>query len=204
VVHDGLEQRGREVVRLRLHVLRQRERHRPALARVGQHARDLRQGRDQLLGPGDPVEPAADRPERVVDRGRRVAEVLDLLQHRVGRAVDERVAGQQEQRQPVGVRDPGGGDHVQRPRPDRRGRDADLPAMGRLRVAHRRQRHALLVVTAPHRKIRLGQRRPQAQHVAVPEDREHAGEQRGLGAVKQHRPLRHQPPDQRLRRRRPH
>ena len=53
-------------------------------------------------GPGDPVPVAHDRPECVVHRGRRVAEVLDLLQHRVGQPALERVAGEQQHRQPVG------------------------------------------------------------------------------------------------------
>jgi hypothetical protein len=154
-VHDRLEQRRREVERLRLHVLGQRERHRAAVRRVGQYPRDLRQRRQQLLGPGDPVEVAAHGPERVVDRRRAVAEVLHLLQHRVGRAVDERVPRQEQQRQPVGVRDPGRGDHVQRAGPDRRRRDAHLPPVRGLREPHGREGHALLVLPTPHRKDRL-------------------------------------------------
>ena len=43
--------------------------------------------------------------------------MLDLLQHRVGQPMRERVAGEQKHRQPVGVRDPGGGDHVGAPGP---------------------------------------------------------------------------------------
>ena len=78
---------------------------RPAVGRVEQHARPPAAATDQLLGPGDPVPVAGHRPEGVVDADRRVAEVLDLLQHRVGQPAGEDVAGEQQHRQPVGVRD---------------------------------------------------------------------------------------------------
>nr|BFF02306.1 hypothetical protein GCM10020241_39810 [Streptoalloteichus tenebrarius] len=183
-VDDPAEQRGGEVVDLGLHVLRQRQHDRTALGRVGEDPGDLGQGGDELFGPGDPVEVAADRAERVVDRARGIAEVLDLLEHRVRGPVDEGVAGQQQDGQPVGVRDAGRGDHVQRAGADRGGGDADLPAVGRPGHGHGRQRHALLVVPAPGRQrvAVLVEGGAHAEHVAVPEDREHAGEQRGPSA----------------------
>lgn len=199
-VRDRLEQRLGEVVRLRLDVLRQRQDDRARVGRVREHPRDLRQRREQLLGPGDAVEVAADRTEGVVDRRGAVAEGLDLLQHRVRRAAGERVARQQQDRQPVRVRDPGGGDHVQRARPDRRRHHADLPPVRRLRVADRGQGHALLGVPAPDRDLAavLLQRGAEAEDVAVPEDREHPREQRHLTAVEGFRTLREDPLDQRL------
>ena len=51
----------------------------------------------------DAVEVARDRPEAVVGGDAAVVEVLDLLQHRVGRARDEDVARQQQHRQAVDV-----------------------------------------------------------------------------------------------------
>ena len=74
------------VERLGLHVLAQADEGRAAIGRVEQHAQRLGQRLEQLLGPGDPVPVAGDRLEGVVDAERRVAPVLDLLQHRVGQA----------------------------------------------------------------------------------------------------------------------
>jgi hypothetical protein len=199
-VHHRFEQGVREVVGLGLDVLRQGQGHRPALGRIGQHPSDLRQRGQQLLWPGDPVEVAADRAERVVDRRGRVVEVLDLLEHRVGRAADERVAGQQEQREAVRVGDTGRGHHVQRAGTDGGRGDADLAAVRRLADADGGQRHPLLVVPAPDRQLlaHLFERVAEPEHVAVPEDREHAGEQRGLGAVEQLGALGEHPADERL------
>ena len=121
----------------------------------------VRQRVQQLLGSDDAVPVANDRLERVVDRDRRIAEVLDLLQHRIGDATGERVAGEQQHRQTVGVRDAGCRHHVERARPDRGGGHHDLPAPHGLRVADRGERHPLLVLTAPRRAAR---RRPPAAH----------------------------------------
>jgi hypothetical protein len=205
-VRHRLEQRVREVVGLGLDVLRQREGHRPGLGRVRQHPRDLRQRREQLLGPADPVEVAGDRAERVVHRRGRVAERLDLLQHRIRRPVGERVARQQQHRQPVRVGDAGRGDHVERARSDRRRHDTDLPPVRGLRVPDRGERHALLGVPAPDREVPavLLQGGAEAEDVAVPEDREDAREERDFRAVQGLRALREDPADQRLRRRQLH
>ena len=89
------------VVGLGLHVLAEGQRHRAAFGRVGQHGHRPLQRRHDLLGPGDAVEVARDRAEAVVGRDRAVAEILDLLQHRVGAAVGEDVARQQQHRQAV-------------------------------------------------------------------------------------------------------
>ena len=202
----GGEHRHGEVVLLGLHVLRQAQHHRPGVGRVGEHAGHLRQRRQQLLRPGDPVEVARDRPERVVHARGRVAVVLDLLQHGVGAPAGERVAGQQQHRQPVGVGQTGRGHHVERTRTGRGRRRHHLPAVHRPREADRRQGHALLVLATPGRQLVLDvvQRGAEPEHVAVPEDREHPCEQRHLGAVEQLGPLRDHPPHQRLRRGQPH
>ena len=63
VPHARLEERLGPVEGLGLHVLRQRERDRAGLGRVGQHPHRLERGRDELLGPLDAVEEARHRPE---------------------------------------------------------------------------------------------------------------------------------------------
>ena len=70
------EERGREIVGVGLDVLRQREHHGADVDRVGEHPHGRGQRGEQLLGPGDAVEEAADRPERVVDGHVRLYRVL--------------------------------------------------------------------------------------------------------------------------------
>ena len=103
----------RPVVRLRLHVLRQRERDGAGLDGVGEDAHGLERGRDQGLGAGDPVEVAA-RPGAGVSLTRHVARVRDfeLLEDRVRRAGGEDVAGEQQHREVVDGGEGGAGDEV--------------------------------------------------------------------------------------------
>ena len=112
---------GREIVGVGLDVLRQRDHHGTGVNRVGEHPHGGGQRGEQLLGPGNAVEEAADRPERVVDGHVRLQRVLQLLQHRALVPGRVRVTRQQQHRQPVdgGQRRPG--DHVQRARADRGG-----------------------------------------------------------------------------------
>jgi len=72
-----------------------------------------------MLGPGDPVKVAHDRPEAVVGADRAIVEVLDLLQHGVRPAVGEDIARNEEHGQPVDVRQRRRRHHVGGPRPDR-------------------------------------------------------------------------------------
>ena len=95
----------RVIVSLRLHVLWQGERHRPAVGRVGQHPQGLRQAFEDLLWASDAVPPARDRPKAIIDRDGRVAERLDLLQYGIGAPAREDVAGQEQQRESIGMRD---------------------------------------------------------------------------------------------------
>ena len=185
LVHGPLEEAVGVVVRLGLDVLGQRDERRAAVRRVEHRGHRVRQGVHDLLGSGETIPVPAHRLERVVDGDRRIVEVLDLLQHRVGDPALERVARQQQHRQPVGVGDAGGGDHVERAGTDRRRGDHDLAAPGRLGEPDRRQRHPLLVLSAPRRQrvARLLERLAEARDVAVPEDREHAREQRHVAAV---------------------
>ena len=167
------EELGRVVVGLGLHVLRQRERDRPAIGGVEQHAQRGGQADEDLLGPHDAVEIARDRPEAVVRRQRAVAEGLDLLEDGIGNAVGEDVARQEEERQPVDMGDRGRGDHVQRTRADRRGRGHEAAAEARLGEADRGMRHRLLVMSAEGRQAvpDAMQRLAETGDVAVAEDR---------------------------------
>ncbi len=66
--HPLGEELLRPVVRLGLHVLRQRQGHRAGLHRVGEHPHRVQCGGDQRFRPPDPVEVARHRPQAVVDR----------------------------------------------------------------------------------------------------------------------------------------
>ena len=194
VVDLRLEEPLREVVRLGLDVLRQGEERRPARRRVEHHGERLRQRPDDLGGLGDPVPVAAHRLEGVGHGQRRVVEVLDLLEHGIDDPVLEGVAGEEQDRQAVGVGDGRGGHHVRRARPDRRRRDHDPPAAHGLGVGDGGEGHRLLVVAAVGRQLVLDrlERLAKRRHVAMAEDREDAREDRHVLAVDP-RPLREQP-----------
>ncbi len=207
VMQRRLKERHRIIKGDFLNILTQTDEGRPAIGRVEHDGDGLGQGGDDLFGMGDAVPVARHRLERVVDGGRRIAEMLHLLQHRIGTAIGKNVAGQDEQRQPVGMGDTGGGDHIRRARPDRRCGDHDLTPLFRLGKGDRRQRHRLLVLAAPGRQAVLNrfQRFGQAGHIAMAEYAEHAGEQRHALAVDfgelvaqiTHDGLRHRQPDRR-------
>ena len=168
-----LEEALRVVVGLGLHVLAEGEADRAAVGRIGHRAQRAGQRGQDVLGPGDAVEVAGDRLEAVVGRDRAVVEVLDLLQHRVGPAVGEDVAADEEHRQPVDVGERRGGDHVGRARADRGGDRVGAAAALRLGVGDRGVGHRLLVLAAPGRQrvADAVQRLADAGDVAVAEDR---------------------------------
>ena len=179
------EQTPRPVVGVSLDVLRQREHDRASLGRVGEHPHGRGQRGEQLLGPGDAVEEAADRAERVVDGHVRLQRVLQLLQHRTLVPGGVGVAGQQQHRQPVdgGQRRPG--DHVQRARADGRGYcQGGVPSAV---LGERGGRvHQGLLVTAldeRHHVAELVQGLAEPGHVAVPEDAQGRGDQPAALAV---------------------
>ena len=126
------EQDFRPIERLGLNVLAHGERHRAAFGRIGEHVHGALQRGDQLLRATDAVEIARHRAEAVVGRHGAVGEVLDLLQHRVGQAVGEDVARQEQERQPVDVGDGGGSDHVERAGADGRRAGHEAAAEARL------------------------------------------------------------------------
>ena len=184
-MHPLLEEGQGIVVGLGLHVLAEGERHRPALGRIGQNRHRPVQRRHDLFGPGDAVEIARHGPEAIVGADRPVAEILDLLQHRIGPSIGEDVAGDQEHRQPVDMRERRRSDHVGGARADRGGAGHHALASRRLGEGDRGMRHRLLVVRPVGRqRIAAGvERLAEASHVAVAEDGEHALEQPLLSAV---------------------
>ena len=137
----------RPVVRLRLHVLRQRERDGACLHRVGEHPYGLERGRDELLGAADPVEVAGDGTQTVVDRD--VARVghLQLLQDRVGGTGGEDVAGQQQDGEVVDRGQRGAGHQVGGAGADGGGDGVCGQPVALAGVADRRVHHGLLVAT---------------------------------------------------------
>ena len=168
-----------------LGVLGKRDEGRAAVARI-QHGGDgLRHRRDDLRRVGDPVPVARDRLEGVVHGGGGVAEVLDLLEHRIGQPVRERIARENQDRQAVGMGRARSRHHVERAGADRGRGDHDLATALGLGVADGGQRHGLLVLAAPGRQPVLDrfQRFREAGDVTVTEDREHTGEERNALAV---------------------
>ncbi len=158
---------------LGLHVLTEGQRDRAALGRVGHRPQGTRQRRQKLFGPHDPVEISRDGAEAVVHRDRAVAEILGLLQHRVGGAVGKDVAGNEQNRQAVDMRKARRRHHVQRARTDRRGDSHRLAPLRRLGIGDGGMGHRLLIMAAPgwQNVAHAVQRLADARHVAMTEDR---------------------------------
>jgi hypothetical protein len=132
---------------------------------------------DDLRGMDDAIPETGHRLEGVVDAERRVAEMLDLLQHWIGQARHIGVAAEEQQRQAVGVRDRRRGQHVRRARPSRGGREHKAFAQFLLSVGYGRHGHRLLVLAAPQRELGsiAVQRLAEADDIAMAEDGEAAG-----------------------------
>ena len=180
-----LEERLRVVESHLLDVLRQADEGGAAIAGIEHRGDRLRQRRNDLRRMSDAIPVPRHRLEGVVHGDGRVAEMLDLLEHRVRKAVGEGVAGEEQNRQTVRQRRSRRRHHVRRAGSDRRRRDHDLPAALGLGEADGCERHRLLVLSAPGRQAVLHglKRLRKAGDVAVPEDGEHAGEQRRADAI---------------------
>ena len=183
-----------------LHVLAERERHGAAFGRIRQHLHRALEGGHDLLGPGDAVEITRDGPEAVIGGDGPVAEILDLLQHRIGAAPGEDVARQQQHRQAIDVRDGSSRHHIGRAWPDRARHRHHTPAARGLGEGDRGMCHRLLIMGAQGRQTvaRGIQRLAEAGDIAMPEDRPDPGEDRQLLPV-DHRLLRCHRGDERLR-----
>ena len=184
--HAGLEEAGGIVVGFRLDVLRQAQRDRAGVGGRGQHAHRVRQRIDQLVGPIDAIPVAGDGAEAIVDghvlRGR----MLELLEYGGGVAVGKDVPGQEQNGETIDRGQRRAGDHVGRPRPDRRGAGPGLEAILVLGEGHRGVDLSLLVAREIVRQFPALQSLPHAGHVAVSEDAPHAGEKWAFPAVAAH------------------
>ncbi len=198
----GSEEVDGVVVGLRLDVLRQREERRPACRRVEHDRKRLGQRLDDLLRPGDAIPVPRDRSERVGHGHGGIVEDLDLLEDGIDDAMLEGVAGEQEERDSVGVGNGGGGDHVGAAGADGGRCDHDPAAPHRLGIGHGGESHRLLVVSPPRRERVLDRLEGlgEAGHVAVPEDAEDAGKHRHFLTVDDGE-LGGEPPDDGLARR---
>jgi hypothetical protein len=122
-----------------------------------------------MLRPTDAVEVSADGAETVASAYRTIVEILNLLQHRIGPAVGEDIAGDQQNRQTVDVRERRRRDHVRRARPDRGCDRHRFAALHRLRIGDCRVSHGLFVLAAPGGKPRTDpmQRLADPGHIAM-------------------------------------
>ncbi len=198
------EELVRPVVRLGLNVLRESERHGSGLDRVGEHAHGVQGGGDERFRPGDPVEVPRHRAQAVVHR--HIARVRDfeLLEHRVGGAAGEGVAGEEQDRKVVDGREGGAGDEVRGAGADGRRNRVCGQAIRLTRVANCRMDHGLFVAALVVRHLIgvLDEGLAEPGHVAVAEDAPGRADQPPPGAV----PLGElggQEPHQRLRDREP-
>ncbi len=188
-----------------LHVLRQTDKGRAAIAGV-EHRRDrARQRRDDLRRVGDAVPIAGDRLERIVHTQGRVVEVFHLLQDRFRQAGDKPVAAQQQHRQPVGVGERRRGQQVGGARPGAGGAEHEALAQPCLGIGGGGKTHALLVLAAIQRQLVTVaiQRLAKAGGIAVAEDPEAAAEQAVFFPV-DHDELAREPAHDRLRRCQPY
>ncbi len=140
---------------------------------------------DDLGGVGDPVPEARHRLERVVQAERRIAVMLELLEHGVGQAREEGVAAEHQERQPVGVGQRRGGQEVGGAGPGARGAEHEALAQPLFGIGGGREAHAHLVLAAIERQrvARLVESLAEAGDVAVPEDAEAAAADAPLLAV---------------------
>jgi hypothetical protein len=116
---------------------------------------------------------------------RRIAEMLELLQHRVGQPGQEDVAAQHQHRQPVGVRQRRRCQKIGGARPGRRGAEHEALPEPLLGVGGRGKAHALLVLAAIERQFRtmIIERFAQAGDVAMAKNAEAAATQAHFLAV---------------------
>ena len=136
-----------------LNILTERQCDRTTLHRISQYGHRTRQGGQKLFRAGDPVKITTDRFKAVIGRNRTIAKIFYLLQNRVWCAIGKHITGHKKNRQTVHMRQCRSGYHVGRPRPDRGRHRHRTFAIGCLGIGNGGMRHALLVMTAPCRKL---------------------------------------------------
>ena len=173
-----LEQARRPTQRLGLHVLTQRERHRAAARRVRQHLHRAIEGDHQLLRSRDAIEVARQRPQAIVRRDESVAEILELLQHRIGPTGRKHVSRQQQHGQPIDVGDGRSRRQIRGSWPYGGRTRHHAAAVRSLGKGDCRMAHRLLIMGSQCGKdvARGVQRFAECRHVAMPEYGPDAGE----------------------------
>ena len=195
----GLKETSRIIIGFALGILTERQKGRAALAGIEHDRNRLRQRLQDLLGPGDAIPIARNRPEAVGDGRGRIAEVLDLLEDGIGQAAGEDIACQQKDGEAISVGDGRGGDHVGCTRADRGKRNHDLAPVHGLGISNAGKGHRLLVLTSPGGKVvlHLFEGFGEAGDISVAEDAEKAGKEWRLAAV-EGRSLGHEETNERL------
>jgi hypothetical protein len=112
--------------------------------------------------------------------------VLQLLQDGIGAPARENVAGQEQQRQAVGMRDGRRRHHVRCARANRARAGHHAAPLAHFSKGDRRQAHCLLVMRAQGRQplACLVQRFADSSDIAVPENGKNAGQQRNFAVIK--------------------
>jgi hypothetical protein len=197
----GLQEAGRAVKGMGLHVLRQRQAHRAAGRGIGHDLDGARQGGQDLLSARNAVKVAGHRAEGVAGAHIALLEALDLLEHRVGGAGGEDVTGQEQDWQAVDMRHRRGRDHVGCARANAGADRHHALAQVGFAVGHGGQCHALLVVgTVGGQCSALSpQGFAQSGHIAVAEDGEDTTAIGLDAAIRHFHPQRGHVLDQRLR-----
>ena len=102
-VHFGFKERQRVIIGPTLHILWQSDKRRAAIGRIKQSRQSRRQGLDHLRRMGDPVPIATNRLKTVIEPKRRIAKMLQLLQHWIGQSGQKRISAKHQHRQAVGM-----------------------------------------------------------------------------------------------------
>ena len=168
-----------------LDILRQAERDRTGFRRVGQHAHGVDAGAHQLFRTGDAIPVFTHRAKRVVSGNAEIVALFDLLQHRVRLAGRKHIARQQQQRDAVGGRGGGSGNHVRRAGANGGGAGNNLTTQGLSGKTGGDMRHPLLVTPLidPHFTAILFKGLAHSQHVAVAKDSKDAFDELMLFAI---------------------
>ena len=173
-VNLTLEKFDRVIVGPALHVLRQAEEGGAAIGRVKHRGNSGGQRLNDLRRVGDPVPVARHGAESVVQPIGWIAEVFDLLQHRIGQPRDEGIAAEHQHWQAVGMRQRRRRQKVGGSRTSRGGAEHKPATKVILGIGRGGEPHALLVLATIERQgvAMIVERFAKAGHVAVPEDAE--------------------------------
>jgi hypothetical protein len=168
-----------------LDVLRQGDRGRTGIDRIGHHTHGFWRGVQDLLGTGDAVEELAHDAEAIGDAHIQRHRMLNILQHLSLETRGVVVRRQQQHRQAVDMRGGGAGNHIGGAGPYRRRAGECLRAQARPREARGGVHHGLLVGRLIIGQVRavFPQCLAQSADVAVPENTPNGGNETPFFAV---------------------